>query len=62
NNSATIILPGPAEKALHRFMQDRSVELLIMGTVGKHCPPTGLMESTAASMLKVATYPLLMVS
>jgi len=61
-NSATIILPGPVEKALHRFMQEGSVELLIMGTVGKHCPATGLMGSTAASMLKVATYPLLMVS
>jgi len=61
-NSATIILPGPVEKALHRFMQEGSVELLIMGTIGKQCPPNGSMGSTAASMLKRENYPLLMVS
>ncbi len=61
-NSATIILPTPVDKALHRFMQEGSVELLIMGTIGKQCPPTGSIGGTAASLLKIANYPLLMVS
>jgi len=60
-NSATIILPGPVEKALHRFMQEGSVELLIMGTIGKECFQTGSTGGMAASMLKDANYPLLMV-
>lgn len=61
-NSTSIILSGPAEKALHRFMQEGSVELLIMGTSGQRTHQAGSLGSTAAAMLKAAHYPLLMVS
>lgn len=61
-NSTTIILSGEVEKALHRFMQEGSVELLIMGAWGRRAPQGGAIGHTAASIVKTAEYPLLMVS
>lgn len=61
-NSTTIILSGPVEAALHRFMQEGSVELLIMGTCGHRPHQAGSIGGTATAMLKTANYPLLLVS
>lgn len=61
-NSTTIILSGTAEKALHCFMQEGSVELLIMGACEQRTIQSESIGHTGALMLKTADYPLLIVA
>ncbi|MFA7683420.1 MAG: hypothetical protein WCX84_01240 [Syntrophales bacterium] len=60
-DSTTIVLYGPHEAALHRFMRDGSVEMLILGVSGQsHCH-AGSTEYTGAHTLSTVDYPLLLV-
>jgi len=60
-NGTTIILSGTVEKALHRFMKEGSVELLMMGTHGCRMHQPGSIGRIAAYMIEKADFPLLMV-
>jgi len=60
-NGTTIILSGQVEKTLYRFMQEGSVELLMMGSHGYRTPQPGLIGHTAAYMIEKTDFPLLMV-
>jgi nucleotide-binding universal stress UspA family protein len=60
-NSTTIILSGTVEKALCRFMQEGSVELLIMGACGNRTNRLESMGHTAAYLIEQADFPLMVV-
>lgn len=60
-NSTTIILSGTVGKALCRFMQEGSVELLIMGACGNRTSRLESMGHTAAYLIEQADFPLMMV-
>ncbi len=60
-NGTTIILSGTVGKALHRFMREGSVELLMLGAHGYHLHQPGSIGRTAAYLLEKADFPLLVV-
>jgi nucleotide-binding universal stress UspA family protein len=60
-NSTTIILSGPAERALHGFLKEGSVELLLMGAYGHPARHTESLGHTTAYMIERGDFPLLVV-
>jgi nucleotide-binding universal stress UspA family protein len=60
-NSATVILSGTLDHALHRFMVEGSVELLIMGARGKHEKVDDHLGTNTAAMINQGRFPLLVV-
>ena len=60
-NSTTIILSGTVEKALYRFMQEGSVELLVMGAVGNRAIRSESIGHSAAYLIEQADFPLMMI-
>jgi len=60
-NGTTIILSGPVGQALHRFVLEGSVELLMMGAHGYRMHGAGSVGSTAAWLIGKVDFPLLMI-
>jgi nucleotide-binding universal stress UspA family protein len=59
-DSATVILTGKEDKALLKFIQEGTVELLVMGAYGHNRLQELLLGSTTSSIIRKSTIPVLL--
>lgn len=59
-DSTTVILPGKEDKALLKFIQEGSVELLVMGAYGHNRFRELLVGSTTSAVIRKSTIPVLL--